>query len=140
MRTVLAVCALLLVSCVEKPQAPLAATDVEFIKPMPGMKMGAAYMSLANNTDRAITIVRISSPQFDSVELHETTIEDGVARMRAMPKLSMPAGATLVLQRGGKHLMLMRPTHPADTITLEFYSDEALILTVDAAARTGGRQ
>ncbi len=140
MRMVLTVCTLLLVSCGEEPQAPLAATDVVFIKPLPGMNMGAAYMSLANNTDRAISIARISSPQFRSVELHETTIEDGVARMRAVPQLTIPAGETVVLQRGGKHLMLMRPTIPANAVTLEFYSDDTLILIVDSAAQSSGEQ
>ena len=59
--------------------------------------------------------------------------------MRAVPELSIPAGETLVLQRGGKHLMLMRPTGTADAVTLEFYSDDALILTVEAAARTDSK-
>ena len=100
---------------------------------MPGTKMSAAYLSLANNTDQAIRISHVASLQYASVQLHESTIEDGVARMRAIEVLEIPAGKTVALRRGGKHLMLMRPTGPASTVSLQFFAGDDLVLTVDAS-------
>jgi copper(I)-binding protein len=94
--------------------------------------MSAAYMSLTNYTDQAISISRVASLQYESVQLHESTIEDGVARMRAIQVLEIPSGETVALRRGGKHLMLVRPTGPASTVSLQFFAGDDLILTVDA--------
>ena len=38
----------------------------------------------------------------------------------------------MTLERGGKHLMLMRPTGDTDSASLQFFDDDALLLTVSA--------
>ena len=121
-----------LAACTSEPQPPLVASDVVVTRPMPGMKMSAAYLSLANNSDEAIRITRVASAEYESVQMHETRMEDGVARMRAIPVLEIAAGETVTLQRGGKHLMLMRPTGSSDTVSLQFLDGDDLLLTVDA--------
>lgn len=118
--------------CGAQPEPPLVASEVMVTQPMPGMQMSAAYLSLTNNTDETIRISRVASAQYGSVQLHESVVEDGIARMRAIPVLEIPAGATVRLERGGKHLMLSRPTGAAESITLQFLDDDELILTVDA--------
>jgi copper(I)-binding protein len=99
---------------------------------MPGKTMRAAYLALTNNTDEAIRITRVTSDVFAAVELHETTVRDGVARMRALPQLDIPAGETILLERGGKHLMLMRPEGTAQNMTLQFFDGDSLLLEVSA--------
>ena len=64
--------------------------------------------------------------------MHETIVEDGIARMREIPVLDIAAGETLAFERGGRHLMLMQPVGSPGTITLNFYSDDVLLLTVSA--------
>jgi copper(I)-binding protein len=132
MRLYIVLIAMLLGACGGKPQPPLVATEVVVTRPLPGMNMSAAYLSLTNNTDQVIRISRVSSSQYESVQLHESTVEEGVARMRTIPELEIPAGGTVSLARGAKHLMLMRPTGSADTVSLEFYNEDALLLTVNA--------
>jgi len=122
----------LMAGCSSELQPPLVASDVVVTRPMPGMKMSAAYLSLANNSDEAIRISRVASAQYGSVQLHETRLEDGVARMRSIPVLEIAAGETVTLERGGKHLMLMRPTGSSDTVSLQFLDGDDLLLTVDA--------
>jgi copper(I)-binding protein len=39
--------------------------------------------------------------------LHESSIVNGVAQMRMLDSLNIPAGAKLALSPGGKHIMLM---------------------------------
>jgi len=125
-------------SFVAKPASPLVASDVVVTRPVPGMSMSAGYLALTNNTDAAIRITHVESPEFGSVELHESTIEDGVARMRPMPALEVPARSTVTLQRGGKHLMLMKPRGDSGAVSLRFFDGNELLLTVSAAyaART----
>ena len=128
--------AVILVSaCSTEPQAPLVATDVVVTRPVPGMQMSAAYLSLTNHTDETIRISRVVSTQYESVQLHESIVKDGVARMRAIPVLEIPAGETITLQRGGKHLMLMQPTGAAESVSLQFLDGDNLVLAVDATLK-----
>lgn len=119
--------------CGAEPRPPLEAGDVVVTRPMPGTQMSAAYLSLTNNTDTTIRISNVTSPQYGSVQLHESVVEDGIARMRPIAVLLVPAGETATLARGGKHLMLMRPKGPAETVSLQFLDGNELILSVDAA-------
>lgn len=132
MRTLILLLALLVTACTETNEAPVVATDVTITQPMPGKTMRAAYLALTNNTDEAIRITRVTSDVFAAVELHETTVRDGVARMRALPQLDIPAGETILLERGGKHLMLMRPEGTAQNMTLQFFDGDSLLLEVSA--------
>lgn len=128
---------LLTAACSQETPAPLVASDVVITRPLPGMTMSAGYLSLSNNSDATIRITRVTSAQFESVQLHETTIENGVSRMRAIAALEIPAGETLTLQRGGKHLMLMRPTMSSETVSLKFLDGDNPVLTVDANFESG---
>lgn len=129
MRIVVVTLALLLAACGGAAHAPLVASDVEITRPMPGREMSAGFLVLTNNTGTPVAITRVSSPQFESVEIHETTVTDGIARMRRLDELRVPAHGFTTLERGGKHLMLMRPVDEGNTVTLQFYAGDALQLT-----------
>ena len=120
-------------ACSADLQPALVASNVTITRPMPGMTMSAGYLTLTNNSEETITITRVTSPSYVSVELHETVVEDGVARMRALEKLGIPAGASTILAPGGKHLMLMRPRVAVDSISLQFYGGDTLLLTVTSS-------
>ena len=71
---------------------------------MPGQSVAAGYCDIVNQGDQAVSIVRFAGPV--RVEMHETTHQGGMARMRPLARLPIAANATLSLQPGGKHLML----------------------------------
>ena len=48
--------------------------------------------------------------QWKDVSLHETTLVDGVSRMREVERLPVAAGKSVELKPGGLHLMLMDGT------------------------------
>ena len=129
MRAFLVLLAVLLTAC-GAPKPPLVVSELEVTKPMPGRPMSAGYLVLTNNTDEPLRITSVDSPQFGSVEVHETTIIDGVSRMRELAELIVPARGSVTLERGGKHLMLMRPTNLEDTVVLQFFSGDTPILSV----------
>lgn len=111
---------------------PVVAANVVVTSPAPGMPMAAGYLDITNRSGTSIRITGVSSPDYESVEMHETIVEDDIARMREIPVLEIENGETVVFERGGKHLMLMRPIGAPETITLNFYSEELLLLSISA--------
>ena len=78
--------------------------------PAPGQKTAAAYVELMSDRDAAI--VAAGSPVAARVEMHSTTTEGGVMRMRAVSRIELPAGRKVKLGTGGTHLMLIDLKHP----------------------------
>lgn len=119
-------------SCSGEGKAPLVATDIAITQALPGQQMSAAYLSLGNNTGESIIISRVASDDFERVEMHESSLENGIARMRRVDALSIAPKSSLVLRRGGKHLMLMGPIADPDVVSLRFYDGDTLLLSVQA--------
>lgn len=69
----------------------------------------AGYATIHNRADTAAVLGTISSPQFASVELHETIDDAGVMRMRRIGNAAIPPAGELRLEPSGKHLMLIGP-------------------------------
>ncbi len=88
-----------------------------------GMPMQAGFGRIDNRCPMPATIVSASSPAYASVELHESRMVDGMARMRAVPELRIAPDNAAVLQPGGLHLMLMQPRatlKPGSRVVIEF--------------------
>jgi copper(I)-binding protein len=76
------------------------------------VKVGAMYMSVMNHGAASDRLTGISTPAAEMSHLHESREENGVAQMRAMEALDIPAGATVELKPGGYHVMLMGLKQP----------------------------
>ena len=126
-----AFCLPLLNACAPDNGPPVVLEDVVITEPRPGVNMSAGYFTISNNGSEQLAITRVESPQFGKIEIHETTTIDGVSRMRPIPALEIPAGGSVVLERGGKHLMLMRPEADLSRITLDFYATDELIVSIN---------
>jgi copper(I)-binding protein len=71
----------------------------------PAQKATGAFMEISSS-DEAV-LVSVSSPLAGVVEIHTTKMENGVMKMRLVPRLDLPAGQAVKLQPGGNHVMLM---------------------------------
>jgi hypothetical protein len=103
----------------------------------------AAYMVINNHGDSPAEITAITSPDFDHTELHQTRVEDGMARMVPVKRLEIPAAGTVSLEPGGMHLMLFTPKRPlreGDSVTLVILQRNGDPVTVKAPVlrKTGG--
>jgi len=127
-----------LAACGNETGAPLMATDIDVTTPMPGVSMSAAYLTLTNNSDEPTRISSISSPQYERIEIHKTTIEDGVARMRKVDELIIQPDDSIRLQRGGIHLMMIRPVEDIDMITLNLYDGDLLLMSLRTSRADSG--
>jgi len=120
----------ILLACSTDDGPPLLVKDVEITLPMPGMSMSAGYLTLHNNSQSDIRITQVTSPQFDAVEIHETIVENDIARMRRVDELLVAPGETVRLERRGLHLMLKEAKEDISTVNLSLYSDDLLLLTL----------
>jgi copper(I)-binding protein len=121
----------IMLACSADKGPPLLATDVEVTPAIPGMSMRAGYLTLKNNSAEDIRITHVSSPQIRSVEIHETVIENDIAKMRKVAELIIPPGETLRFERGGLHLMLTEVDNETSEVSLSLHSDDQLLLTLN---------
>jgi periplasmic copper chaperone A len=77
---------------------------------VPGQKTGSVYVDLTSAADSAL--VAIGSPVAERAELHSMSMDGGVMRMRALPRIELPAGKTVKLAPGGMHVMLVGLKQP----------------------------
>ncbi len=100
-----------------------------------GSHMTAAYMTVLSPT--ADRILDASCTCAASVEMHQTQIRNGVARMVGPAPVDVPAGQPLVFAPGGRHLMVMglkAPVRPGQTVTFTLNFQTAGPLRVDFVA------
>jgi len=75
-----------------------------------GQKATGAFMRLKSS--RPARLVGASSPAAGAVEIHRSSMEGGVMRMRPVEAIELPAGQTVELKPGGYHVMLMQVKTP----------------------------
>lgn len=95
----------------------------------PGQTVAGVYFSVQSDVDAAL--VGAETTAADVSELHFMSMEDGVMRMRAVPRVALPAGTKVRFKPGGYHVMLFdlqQPLKPGDEITL-------LLVIEDGAGR-----
>lgn len=87
----------------------------------PGSKIGVGFMQLRNTGGTLERVIGVSSPVAGRVEMHVTTRDGDVMKMRHVEALEIPAGGAVALKPGGTHLMLMdlkRPLKEGDRVPL----------------------
>ena len=70
----------------------------------PGQDAAGVEMSITSK--QAATLVGVSSPACETVELHSMTHENGMMKMREVKSIELPAGQRVNLGESGYHLML----------------------------------
>lgn len=88
---------------------------------------GAGFMTLANPDAKADTLVSVQSPLAREVQIHQSSMKNGIASMAKLDKVIVPARGSVTFGPGGYHLMLLGLTkalNPGDAVpaTLTFAS------------------
>jgi copper(I)-binding protein len=137
-RVALAFVAAVLAGACGTSDAPLAVSEAWVRAMPPGATTTAAYLSIENHSREPRVLASVTSPQFARAELHETRMDDGVARMRAVDSLALAPGERVALAPGGLHLMLFDPVRalgPGERVRLRFTLADGWIVEVDAEVR-----
>jgi periplasmic copper chaperone A len=108
--------------------------------PMTADLPAAGYLTIVGGSEDD-ALVAASSPIATSVEIHETMADaSGMTGMQAVDEIDVAPGATVALEPGGYHLMLMGVTDlPAvgSTVQLTLTFELAGDIVVDAEVRAG---
>lgn len=132
----------LAIACLSLCVGAASAADLDVKTPwvrgtVAGQKATGAFMELASPSGAAI--VGASSPAAGVTEIHEMKMDNGVMKMRAIPRLDVPAGKTVSLAPGSYHVMLMdlkQPLKKGDIvpITLQVENKDKKVESVEIQA------
>lgn len=95
---------------------------------LPGRDTTAAYFTLSNHTDHAVTLTGAHANQARAIEMHETVLRGDSVSMRRVEQHCLASGEVVRFEPGGKHLMVfgvVEINEPFE-ITLQFDNDEQL--------------
>lgn len=123
---------------------PVTVEDAWVRAPAPGQKVAGAYLEIVSRTPLALT--GVASASAATAELHSTSMEGGVMRMRPVARIELPAGKVVKLAPGGLHIMLVnlrQPLKPGDRVPLTLTVQGAdlasrSIISVQAEVRDAG--
>jgi periplasmic copper chaperone A len=106
-----------------------------------GMSMGVAYFTVTNRTGEDDILIAATTPAAARVEIHESMLEDGMARMRPLAEIRVPAHGRVVAAPGGIHLMLVdlaQPLVAGTQVPLTLRFRKAGPVTIRLAVGRGG--
>ena len=114
--------------------APAVHAQVNIAEPwvratVPEQKVTAAFMKITSPVDAKLVDVR--TVRGGRTEIHEMAMVGDTMKMRQIPELPLPAGATVELKPGGFHVMLFE---------LAAQAKEGDIVPLVLVIETGGKQ
>jgi periplasmic copper chaperone A len=93
---------------------------------VPAQKATGAFMRITSAAPAKL--VGASSPAAGVVEIHRSTMEGGVMRMRPVEAIELPAGQAVELRPGGYHVMMMqvpKPLQEGETVPITLVFETA---------------
>lgn len=87
-------------------QAPPLVAQNAWVRAAPGANVAAAYLTLRNVSQTAVTVISVESPIAQHAMIHETSVQGGQSKMRPHEQLVVGPGATVKFEPGGLHVML----------------------------------
>lgn len=108
---------------------------------VPAQKIGAGYLSIQNTGKEPDRLVGASTAAAERVEMHVTTVENNVARMREVKGYDLKPGQFVHLAPGGAHLMLInlkQPLKAGDSIPIKLRFERAGEVELPMMIEAGG--
>lgn len=100
---------------------------------------GAGFFTLTNTGSRSERLVSVSSPMAKRVEMHQTSMANGVMSMEAIKGgVALSPGQTVAFEPGGKHLMILglkSALRMGETLPLTFTLASGRKIAVKASVR-----
>jgi len=102
-------------------------------------EIGAAYLTLESPVPDRLT--SLSTPVANLAQLHNSTMEGGIMKMRMLPGLDLPAGQPVKLEPGATHIMLLGltgPLRPGQSFPLSLQFEKAGTREVTVSVEKAG--
>lgn len=134
---VISLCALLLSACTTQEGITV---QNAWMRPTAQGNNGAAYFILENHSADAEELVEISSDVADSVEIHESSMEEstGIMQMNRVYSVPLLGRSEVAFEPGGLHIMLVKVNRDLSIgenveLTLHFKNHEDVAVNVSVA-------
>ncbi len=108
--------------------------DAVIYQPLGGRDVTAAFLTMTAGPD-GLKLVGAQSDTSATIEIHTHDMTDGQMRMRRVDDITVAAGQTHALKRGGDHMMVFGLTD-ADLIAGERLTITLVFEDVDGSTRT----
>jgi copper(I)-binding protein len=109
----------------------------------PGASAGTAYLRIKNNGDKIDRLIGGIVDYAERIEIHQMSMDDGVATMRKLDGIEIGSGETLVFEPGSYHLMIIGMDDgpvAGDTIKMSLgFEDAGLVHILMPVAPIGAR-
>lgn len=135
--------AMALLSCSpEATESPDVGVDDAWARAtLPGKPASAAYLTISNRGGADDALIGVSSSS-GTAEVHSTSMDGGIMRMRKLQRLPIPAGTTVKLEPRGAHVMLTGLREPLLAgkhiqLTLRFTSSPPRTAAAEIRASSG---
>jgi copper(I)-binding protein len=73
----------------------------------PTIRTHAGYLTIINNKSENIQLINITSEYFERIEIHQSMMGDGIAKMIELGTIKIPAQSEFIFSPGDYHLMLL---------------------------------
>ena len=102
--------ALMAAACGQASREPVAVNDAWANATPVGATVGGVYLEIA--AIEPDTLLGASTTVADHIEMHTSSEENGMMRMRPLPNVQLAPGQTFKFAPGGAHFMLMDLRQP----------------------------
>jgi copper(I)-binding protein len=100
-----------------------------------GATVGAAFLEIKTDKNTSDRLIGISSPAASRAEVHSSSMEGGIMKMRHLTGIDLKPGETHILKPMGEHIMLFNLKHPlkeGDLVDLTLNFEKAGPIAVKA--------
>jgi copper(I)-binding protein len=77
-----------------------------------GATVGAAFVEIRTDKNTSDRLIGVSSPVASRAEVHSSSMQGGIMKMRHLDGIDLKPGASHVLKPMGEHIMLFDLKHP----------------------------
>ncbi|MBT3321089.1 MAG: copper chaperone PCu(A)C [Anaerolineae bacterium] len=126
-------------ACAPAPEGPQIEISGVWGRPSP-MKAGngAVYMLISNTGSEDDKLISAYADVAEVVELHDMTMEDDIMKMFHVEYMEVPAGGSVELKPGSKHIMfigLFEKLEVGQIFSVELEFEKAGKMTVDVEVK-----
>jgi copper(I)-binding protein len=129
---------LLVAGAAHAADAPSVKASDSWLRVLPGTLPAGGYVNFENLSDRAVSIVGASSPDYADAMIHRSSTDGGMGRMEMVDSVPLPPKGKVAFSPGGYHVMLMDAKHsvkPGDKVIVTFALSDGEKLPVTLVAR-----
>lgn len=99
----------------------------------------AAFMTIKNPSNQNVNLVKVQAAAYGSIELHRTTMKDGMMKMSRQERIPIPAKDHVTLEPGSWHIMLIKPQKvptKGEVVKLSLHFDNNAQVSIEALVKS----